>query len=192
MHAALSVPLQDYALLAHRGVVRCTLPARDAAPQGVVQLAHRQAVLQVARASAEDAPAAALVAHERRCLRGELPAPLYARSALHRFPCLARLCFIIWPPPPFAQMGDEVDETEMPVINIGVYDGPRNDIGEREGSGRSTYANKDVYVGDFKKGHRHGKGTYRWAYLGMQYKGDYVDGVRQGKGTMWYTNGIIY
>lgn len=91
-----------------------------------------------------------------------------------------------------AKMADEVEENEMPVINIGTYDGPRNDIGEREGNGRTTYANKDVYVGEFKKGHRDGKGTYRWAYFGMQYKGEYVEGLRHGKGTMWYTNGVIY
>jgi hypothetical protein len=39
-----------------------------------------------------------------------------------------------------------------------------------------VYANKDVYVGDFKAGVREGLGTYRWAYLGMKYKGEYKNG----------------
>lgn len=90
-------------------------------------------------------------------------------------------------------MADEYEEeNEQALINVGTYDGPRNELGEREGRGRSVYANKDVYVGDFKAGIREGNGTYRWAYLGMKYRGEYKNGVRNGKGTMWYTNGAVY
>ncbi|TNJ30120.1 putative Phosphatidylinositol-4-phosphate 5-kinase [Giardia muris] len=84
------------------------------------------------------------------------------------------------------------DESEQPILNIGTYTGPRNELGERHGRGRCIFPNKDVYVGDYEKGLRHGHGTYRWAYLGVKYKGEYKNGRRNGFGTMTYTNGTVY
>ena len=84
------------------------------------------------------------------------------------------------------------DESEQPILNIGTYTGPRNELGERHGRGRCVFPNKDVYVGDYENGLRNGSGTYRWAYLGVKYKGEYKNGARNGYGTMNYTNGTVY
>ena len=83
------------------------------------------------------------------------------------------------------------DESEQPILNIGTYTGPRNELGERHGRGRCVFPNKDVYVGDYENGLRNGSGTYRWAYLGVKYKGEYKNGARNGYGTMNYTNGTV-
>lgn len=88
-------------------------------------------------------------------------------------------------------MSDE-EEVDQPILNIGTYSGPRNELGERHGRGRCEFPNKDVFVGDYENGLRNGKGTYRWAYLGLKYKGEYKNGMRNGYGVMHYTNGTVY
>lgn len=45
---------------------------------------------------------------------------------------------------------------------IGVYEGARNDLNERHGSGKNVFPNGDVYEGSYVHGKRHGKGTYTW------------------------------
>ena len=59
--------------------------------------------------------------------------------------------------------------------------------GERR-NGKVTYANGDIYDGQFLNDKRHGKGIYHYAN-GERYEGDYFEGMRQGQGTMYYKNG---
>ena len=75
-----------------------------------------------------------------------------------------------------------------------------------------TYSNGDKYVGEFKDGKRHGKGTYNssegWIYVGDwkdgkmhgqgtytgeygdEYVGEWQDGMRHGQGTHTYSTAI--
>jgi hypothetical protein len=48
----------------------------------------------------------------------------------------------------------------------------------KDGIGTLTYANKDKYVGEFKKGNRHGEGTYKHHHDGITTKGRYVNDLR--------------
>jgi hypothetical protein len=70
---------------------------------------------------------------------------------------------------------------------------------EPHGKGKMTYANGDVYEGDYKDGIRHGKGKYTYAN-GDVYEGDFEDqkfwedwrdGTPHGKGKKTYTDGRV-
>jgi len=64
----------------------------------------------------------------------------------------------------------------------------------QNGKGTFTWANGDVYVGDWVDGNRTGKGTYTWGpgeWEGDVYVGDFVDGNRTGKGTYTWASGTI-
>jgi hypothetical protein len=49
----------------------------------------------------------------------------------------------------------------------------------------------DKYVGGYKDGKKHGKGTYTWSN-GNKYVGDWKDGKRHGQGTFSAANGDKY
>ncbi|GKT36175.1 putative Phosphatidylinositol-4-phosphate 5-kinase [Aduncisulcus paluster] len=90
-------------------------------------------------------------------------------------------------------MSEEEEQAQLiEVPDIGTYTGGRNKLGERHGTGKMVFANKDVYEGEYQDGKRTGKGKYKWFASGCEYEGDYVDGLRDGEGTMKYNNGAVY
>merc|ERR1711990_1073570 len=58
----------------------------------------------------------------------------------------------------------------------------------KNGKWKCTYANGDVYDGDFKDGNFHGKGTYTWAN-GNVYVGEWKDDKKHGKATYTVNSG---
>ncbi|SVD34208.1 uncharacterized protein METZ01_LOCUS387062, partial [marine metagenome] len=63
--------------------------------------------------------------------------------------------------------------------------------GKRHGKGTSTYANGDKYVGEFRNDKYHGKGAYTFA-SGSKYVGEYRRGKRRGQGIYTHANGDKY
>lgn len=57
------------------------------------------------------------------------------------------------------------------------------------GSGRETYVNGDVYVGEFRNGKREGYGRYTVNLNSSVYTGMWNDGVRSGIGSVSYIDG---
>ena len=55
---------------------------------------------------------------------------------------------------------------------------------------KETYANGDVYIGEFYNGKRHGYGIYYYPN-GNRYEGNWASGERHGQGTMYYANGTV-
>jgi len=86
---------------------------------------------------------------------------------------------------------DDYDEEEDEGIQLGSYEGERNEDGERHGSGKAVLPNGDTYEGQYEKGTRSGIGTYRFKGSG-KYTGDYVGGKKHGQGTFWYPDGSRY
>lgn len=70
----------------------------------------------------------------------------------------------------------------------GEYTGECKD-GLAHGTGRAQ--GKDLYVGQFIKGNKSGKGVLTWAN-GERYEGDFVDDKRTGKGVYTWANGERY
>lgn len=58
--------------------------------------------------------------------------------------------------------------------------------------GRGEAKGKDSYVGNFRAGLPHGKGTYVWHLSGNRYEGDWVNGKRTGKGITIIQNNQRY
>lgn len=58
---------------------------------------------------------------------------------------------------------DEDEEEERPNVNLGVYEGERNQKEERHGKGKATLPNGDIYEGEYENGKRHGYGIYKYA-----------------------------
>ena len=69
-----------------------------------------------------------------------------------------------------------------------VYDGPTNDVGERHGKGRLTFANGDVYEGDFAHDQMHGQGRYEYHNRSV-YEGSFYEGQQHGQGTYAWSDG---
>ena len=46
--------------------------------------------------------------------------------------------------------------------DIGIYEGDRNEQGERHGHGKCHFPNGDVYEGEYIHGRRNGYGVYRF------------------------------
>lgn len=60
-------------------------------------------------------------------------------------------------------MSEDSDyELEETVEEIGVYEGERNEKGERHGHGKSHFPNGDVFEGEYSEGQRSGVGIYRF------------------------------
>ena len=71
-----------------------------------------------------------------------------------------------------------------------IYVGEFKD-GKRHGQGTYTFANGDKYVGEFKDGEEHGQGIYTFAN-GSKYVGEYKYGKRHRQGTYTFANGNKY
>ena len=56
---------------------------------------------------------------------------------------------------------DSFDELD-PVLCIGIYNGARNEEGQRHGYAEATLKNGDEYVGEYSEGKRHGFGKYKF------------------------------
>jgi len=54
-----------------------------------------------------------------------------------------------------------------------------------------TYANKDVYEGEWEYDIKQGEGTFRWA-AGTVYEGEWQSGVMHGQGTYFFADGCTY
>ena len=63
--------------------------------------------------------------------------------------------------------------------------------GNRHGKGTYTHANGDKYVGDYNNDKRTGQGTYTYP-SGDKYVGEYKDALPHGQGTYIYANGDKY
>ena len=72
-----------------------------------------------------------------------------------------------------------------------TYDGERNAKGQRHGTGVATWANGDVYSGEWAGGFPHGTGRFRFA-SGDEYAGAVRWGRRWGEGTYWHSDGGVY
>jgi hypothetical protein len=77
----------------------------------------------------------------------------------------------------------------MPVGD--VYEGEFKDEEYRHGTGKMTYINGDVYVGEWKDNSKNGTGKMKWAD-GDVYVGKWRWGELEGKGTYTYVSGDVY
>ena len=84
----------------------------------------------------------------------------------------------------------EPTHTIHTFANGDVYEGDWKD-GKGHGKGKCTYASGNMYEGDWKDGKKHGKGKHTWAN-GNVYEGDYKDGKKHGKGKYTWANGDVY
>ena len=63
--------------------------------------------------------------------------------------------------------------------------------------GKMTFANLDIYEGDWQNGKMHGRGKYnrfnadKDKYV-ERYEGDFTNSVIQGHGRMYYENQTVY
>eukprot|EP00808_Paulinella_micropora_P002615 g83051.t1 len=71
------------------------------------------------------------------------------------------------------------------------YEGQRNAAGQAHGFGKNTYANGDVYEGEWQAGKMHGTGKYTFA-SGDVYEGEWQANQKHGKGKYTYANGGVY
>ncbi|VDM19851.1 unnamed protein product [Hydatigera taeniaeformis] len=85
---------------------------------------------------------------------------------------------------------DDVEEGEDEVY-LGVYEGGRNEKGERHGFGKAILPNHDTYEGMYENGLRNGKGYYLFKN-GARYLGEYFDNRKHGQGTFYYPDGSRY
>lgn len=72
-----------------------------------------------------------------------------------------------------------------------IYNGKRNEKGQKDGEGKMVYGSGDIYDGHWQKDTRHGHGRYTWVN-GDEYVGDWSFGKKNGKGRIVYQNGDIY
>jgi len=72
-----------------------------------------------------------------------------------------------------------------------VYEGSFNEEGKREGKGKLTFVNKDVYEGDFKNGKQEGKGKYTFVSRDV-YEGKFENDKREGIGKYTFASGNVY
>ncbi|KYQ51874.1 Radial spoke head 1 like protein [Trachymyrmex zeteki] len=80
---------------------------------------------------------------------------------------------------------------KLEINSLGIYEGERNENGERHGNGKTLLSNGDIYVGQYRNGFRHGKGIYVFKN-GARYNGDWRDGQKYGQGIFWYPDGTRY
>ena len=83
-------------------------------------------------------------------------------------------------PPPVGADGDQpsADGKQGPCWQIAsgpigaVYEGELSIRGKADGRGKLSFANGDVYEGDYVRGRKEGRGTYK-SIVGAVYKGEY-------------------
>jgi radial spoke head protein 1 len=78
------------------------------------------------------------------------------------------------------------------IGNLGVYQGVRDESGNKCSLGQGMYVNGDCYIGEYNANTRHGVGTYWWLKAGMIYTGDWRENLRSGVGRMVYSDGSRY
>jgi hypothetical protein len=91
------------------------------------------------------------------------------------------------------------DGAPTPVVSVATinysngdfYRGNIDDNGLKNGYGKYTWANGDVYVGEYKDALRSGKGKYTWPD-GRVYYGDWLADKMHGKGKYTWANGDVY
>ena len=64
--------------------------------------------------------------------------------------------------------------------------------GKLEGSGKFIWPNGCYYIGQFKNGKRHGKGTIYYKNGNIMYEGDFVNNKKEGYGKIILKNGQYY
>ncbi|KAI4481388.1 hypothetical protein M0804_009508 [Polistes exclamans] len=74
---------------------------------------------------------------------------------------------------------------------LGLYEGDRNEQGDRHGFGKTLLPNGDMYVGQYCEGLRNGKGIYVFKN-GARYDGEWRQGLKYGQGIFWYPDGTRY
>ena len=89
------------------------------------------------------------------------------------------------PPPPVVSI------VTTKFSNGDSYIGNIDDNGRKNGHGKYTWADGDVYNGDWLADKIHGKGKYTWAN-GNVYDGDWLENTRHGKGKFTRANGSVY
>ena len=72
-----------------------------------------------------------------------------------------------------------------------VYEGERNPAGQKEGHGTCTWADGDVYEGEWRADKPEGQGKYTYADLGV-YEGAFRAGYREGHGNFAFASGDVY
>ena len=71
------------------------------------------------------------------------------------------------------------------VLMASIADHYEGDCKKGKASGKGKAEGTDQYIGEFKDGLPHGKGTYRWKN-GDFYEGNWMNGRREGSGGMSY------
>ena len=61
-----------------------------------------------------------------------------------------------------------------------------------EGKGKFIEENGNYYIGEFKKGLKHGKGIEYIKKGKIIYKGDFINDKKEGKGKFIYDDGYYY
>ena len=79
-----------------------------------------------------------------------------------------------------------------------LYEGERNEGGQRHGKGKARLPNGDTYEGDYYNGYRHGLGRYVFhkrepgKIRNASYTGYYEKNKKNGQGTFLYPDGAKY
>eukprot|EP01012_Entosiphon_sulcatum_P040923 TRINITY_DN54663_c0_g1_i1.p1 TRINITY_DN54663_c0_g1~~TRINITY_DN54663_c0_g1_i1.p1 ORF type:complete len:677 (+),score=142.67 TRINITY_DN54663_c0_g1_i1:79-2109(+) len=88
---------------------------------------------------------------------------------------------------------DGIDEFAVRRIGeLGVYEGGRDNVGNKQGLGQALFPNGDLYIGEYKNNKREGCGTYFWAETGNIYCGHWLNNHRSGLGRMIHTDSGRY
>ncbi|XP_051174412.1 radial spoke head 1 homolog [Leptopilina boulardi] len=90
-----------------------------------------------------------------------------------------------------SENSEEESEGESEINSLGIYDGERNEKGERHGSGKTILPNGDMYDGNYRHGLREGNGIYCFKN-GARFKGEWHEGKKHGQGFFWYPDGTRY
>ncbi|KAL0243015.1 hypothetical protein GEMRC1_005578 [Eukaryota sp. GEM-RC1] len=87
-----------------------------------------------------------------------------------------------------------MSDSETEAIDVGTYEGSRNESGHRHGYGECTYSTGDSYKGNYINGLKSGQGKYIWSHPthSYYYEGNYQDGVRNGLGKLTFPDGSSY
>ncbi|KAL0211218.1 hypothetical protein P9112_009516 [Eukaryota sp. TZLM1-RC] len=87
-----------------------------------------------------------------------------------------------------------MSDSEPEAVDVGTYEGERNEDGARHGQGKCEYANGDKYEGTYDSGVRSGEGTYIWQHPehSFYYQGNYDQGIRNGEGKLNLPDGSSY